>query len=769
MFLIYFLIPLFLSVIGEVPKIKAIGVRKELQKISFWLKLFSTEVFANGMMMILFMDFGAPLQFSVMKLLASVLSSLFFLLLWHGTGKTVKGTSWKRALVFCALIAVFLEATLFNFRFYQSFEYEKIDLSDDLYISRQFLLVDGEENIYKPNKNTTPYIEINDIDTKIYNVYVDVVAKDASGAVVNTYVTAHITDRSNENAMKLPAQTIMSDVESTKYLYVLTNGESDYLRLDFATNYAKTYQIHGIYLNTPQPLRISPIRMLGVFAILFLFWVMRPRGRFFQPSFTDSFRQRVVTTIVILAEILLLLGITFMNPAFAGNPSRHTSQYQKLAESFMEGQLYLEEEPPEFLAEMENPYDRVERENQIRLHGESVHWDAAYFEGRYYVYFGVLPVLMLYLPFQMFTGAALPNLFAIQFYLCLFVVGSFLLIARIIKKYFSHRKIPYLSYLILSLIFVNASGGIFIAKRPDFYSVPIISALALTVFGLYFWMLAEDNGRVRPGIAFVGSLCMALVAACRPQLLLGSALIFVIYWNAVFKDRSVFSQKGWKATVALILPYLIVAAGLMWYNYARFGSPFDFGANYNLTTNDMTGRGYRMERVGLSIFTYFFQFPNITAAFPFVQSTTIATNYLGTTITEPMFGGIFMVIPLLWCLCLLPSRWRAMNQRGLLAFCLVPLLLSLVIGVFDAQGAGLLQRYVSDFAFLACFGAIFFICFLYEKVLLSKRERVNAFLRFALFASGAYCFFIIFAKYSVEIFYYNPYLFNYVSELVQFW
>ena len=26
----------------------------------------------------------------------------------------------------------------------------------------------------------------------------------------------------------------------------------------------------------------------------------------------------------------------------------------------------------------------------------------------------------------------------------------------------------------------------------------------------------------------------------------------------------------------------------MAYNAARFGSPFDFGANYNLTSNDMT-------------------------------------------------------------------------------------------------------------------------------------------------------------------------------------
>ena len=183
----------------------------------------------------------------------------------------------------------------------------------------------------------------------------------------------------------------------------------------------------------------------------------------------------------------------------------------------------------------------------------------------------------------------------------------------------------------------------------------------------------------------------------------------------------------------------------------------------------MTGRGYRVERVGLSLFTYFFQPPNITAAFPFVNATTIHTNYLGTTITEPMFGGIFAVIPLLWILFLLPSKAKELKGRRLLPLCLLPLGLSFFIGAFDAQGAGLLQRYVSDFSFLAIFAAVVLILSLYETKLGKERRRLHNFLRWSIFGSGIYCFLMIFAKYSVEIFYRNPYLFNLVSESVQFW
>jgi len=55
---------------------------------------------------------------------------------------------------------------------------------------------------------------------------------------------------------------------------------------------------------------------------------------------------------------------------------------------------------------------------------------------------------------------------------------------------------------------------------------------------------------------------------------------------------------------------VLVAAGLMWYNAARFGSPFDFGANYNLTGNDMTQRGFNAVRIGPAVFTSLFELPS---------------------------------------------------------------------------------------------------------------------------------------------------------------
>ena len=770
MIALFFILPILVFFSFEAFDIKKYGFKNRIKTCSFWLTFGGNMAFSLAMLIFLFMSFSAPMDFSVLKLFAVALSTVFFLTAVKlGTFVFKSKKVWAAALLFLT-VALFLEGTVFNFRAYQTAEYQETDLTESFTVSGLKKTGKGENEYKKQTSSSTPTIYLKEIDQKIYNVYFDLVTKNSDGETVSAYVQSYITDESNANLLKVPAQTIFGDVDETKYLHYITNGESDELKFTLSTDYGTTYTVNSIRINVSQPFKFKIIRFVAVFILLLLAYLLRPKSALWSYSFTDSSKQRAIVFAVIVIEVAALLGISFANPMFQINPSSHTAQYQELTESFLNGKLYLEKEPPEYLAEMENPYDYAERVEQKNEHGQSYYWDAAYFEGKYYVYFGVVPVLLTYLPYRLITGEAMPNVFAIRFFTVFFVIGSFLLIAEILKKYFKYKKIPFLSYILMSLIFVNASGGVFIAKRPDFYSVPIMSALAFTVFGLYFWLISlKKEGRVNPWIASVGSLCMALVAGCRPQLLVVSAFIFLFYWNSVFKDRTVFSKKGAFNTFMICLPYFLVAAGIMWYNYARFGSPFDFGANYNLTTNDMTGRGYRVERVGLSLFTYFFQLPNFTAAFPFLKSVNIDTNYLGITITEPMFGGIFAVIPLLWCLFLVPRMAKSMKKGHILALCLLPLGLSFFIGAFDAQGAGLLQRYVSDFAFLAILSAIAVFFYLYEKLRGRQREYLNGFLRFAAAASGVYCFLCIFAKYSVELIYRNPHLFNYVSEIIQFW
>lgn len=769
MFALNFLIPLAVAY-----GISSVRIAKEgvcvFRKLNTHLTAAATVIFSLLVQMLLFMDFTAFLSFSAWKLFASVLSSLAFVCGVLAISRLRRTKSFFTALVLFLGIALFLEITVFNFRFYQTAYYEETDVTENAVLSYHFTKTEDSENRYKIKEGEADIL-IRSVDRHIDNIYVGITAYDEYGNIENLYVEPYFTDESNTvTYIVAPEHTVHGQVESTKYLYILTNGETEFVQLNLTNDYAVEYEIDRIAFNVPTPFNFSIIRLLVVFFLMLVFWILRPHSTLWSICFNGkSAKQRALTCAVIVIEIILLIGISFLNPAFHGNPSYHTQQYQQLAESFMDGKLYLDVDPPEYLADMENPYDYGARRQQADRHDESYYWDAAYFEGRYYVYFGVVPVLLLYLPYLALTGKALPNMAAINVCQVFFVIGAFLLIGKIIEKYFSRRKIPYLSYLILSLIFVNASCGVFIAKRPDFYSVPILSAVAFTVWGLYLWISSVEEGRVNPIKAGIGSLCMALVAGCRPQLLVASVIAVIIFWNLVFSDRTLFSKRGFKSTVAVIIPYILVAAGIMWYNYARFGSPFDFGANYNLTTNDMTGRGFRVERVGLAAFTYLFQLPNIVARFPFLRSVNISTGYLGLTVTESMFGGIFATIPLLWIVFLIPRYSKYLKRDRVFAFSCTCVALSVFLALFDAQGAGLLQRYVNDFAFLACLGAIFAILSVIGANRTSGSLGIKSFQRFSLFASGTYCAMIIFAKYSVEIYYRNPYIFNKVAELVEFW
>ena len=76
------------------------------------------------------------------------------------------------------------------------------------------------------------------------------------------------------------------------------------------------------------------------------------------------------------------------------------AQYGALAHSLLNGRLDLEKDPPAAMAELENPYDTAAR--QAAAHDAL--WDVAYYNGRYYVYFGIVPCLLFQLPFEALTG-----------------------------------------------------------------------------------------------------------------------------------------------------------------------------------------------------------------------------------------------------------------------------------------------------------------------------------------------------------------------------
>ena len=293
-----------------------------------------------------------------------------------------------------------------------------------------------------------------------------------------------------------------------------------------------------------------------------------------------------------------------------------------------------------------------------------------------------------------------------------FILGVFLFFEEIVIRYYQ-RKIPLGLSLLLSSATILGSGAFFIARRPDIYSVPIMMGLALTIWGLFLWLKSRQTDQsLNCKTLFIGSCCMAFVAACRPQLILGSFLAFLFFLPEL---KNLREKQNQKYLMIALLPYVIIAAGLMIYNWIRFDSPFDFGSSYNLTTNDMTRRGFVFDRFFIGIFTYLFQFPNIQSVFPYLQYVEFNTNYIGELTRESMTGGLLSCNPILYFSFLLPNLKRIKKHNTSISY-LTFLILGILIMFIDIQCAGLLQRYISDFAIFIFIGTTLILFSLYIQM-----------------------------------------------------
>mgnify|MGYP006992090153 CR=1 FL=1 len=237
-----------------------------------------------------------------------------------------------------------------------------------------------------------------------------------------------------------------------------------------------------------------------------------------------------------------------------------------------------------------------------------------------------------------------------------------------------------------------------------------------------------------------------------------------------FNDKHLFSKKGVIDLVSLAMPVIVVASGIMYYNYIRFGSPVDFGSSYNLTTNDVTSRGLVFGRTGLGLFTYLFQPPQFTAVFPFIEAVDIKTNYIGKTITEYCFGGLITSLPFLWTLFLLPKVKATLKSKKLFAFTIAIVAIGIAIVIADTQAGGLLQRYYSDFGYIFFLGAIFVIYALYEQNNMENNANsLNTLSIISAFLSIFYSFALAFSVSDVTIDTENPTLFGTLRHIVEFW
>ena len=189
--------------------------------------------------------------------------------------------------------------------------------------------------------------------------------------------------------------------------------------------------------------------------------------------------------------VVLLAGMTNACFDYAGRLtgfdfSTDMDAYQELTVALANGKVdingvsssgtYFVQSQIEQLNKLKNPYEWKQRSN-IKYK-----WDRAFYKGKYYCYFGVVPVLFVYLPIYMVTGA----LISTKIYVLMMCVICMFLMCNLIMTIVNRWKKPVNVWVIASLVvcFISSSFLLYSINGSKFYEAASISALASALMGI---------------------------------------------------------------------------------------------------------------------------------------------------------------------------------------------------------------------------------------------------------------------------------------------
>lgn len=366
-------------------------------------------------------------------------------------------------------------------------------------------------------------------------------------------------------------------------------------------------------------------------------------------------------------------------------------------DAWQKGQIELDLPVDRRLAELDNPYDPTERKES----GARYYWDYAYFEGKYFSYFGIAPIITVHAPIYALTGK-LPNVPMV----CLILA-----IAAVIMTALAYREVvlrfiqkPNLWLFLLGLAGVVSASGVYLGVLcSDMYYVAVLSA---QVFSMAFVALAvrsmrEETLWARMIMLVLAAISLTLTVWSRPTVALMCVAVFPLFVEFIFKIRKDTLKDGLLTVGSFALPLIVGAAAVMWYNNARFGSPLDFGTTYQLTVSDISLNTIDLKYAFSSFFSYFLCPMWQSEAFPYIemQKKTLLPNDSRPFYADRACGVFAYGLPLgifAYPRLALIEKHRGERDIWKTAVVCVTAMLALGIAFSDFCIGGVNMRYVYD-------------------------------------------------------------------------
>ncbi|HMK08777.1 MAG TPA: hypothetical protein VK449_07065, partial [Anaerolineales bacterium] len=345
-----------------------------------------------------------------------------------------------------------------------------------------------------------------------------------------------------------------------------------------------------------------------------------------------------------LMSLAILVSYVWLDGAGSpAHPPKTTFYYDMLADAFASGQTSLKAVPDPRLRALSNPYDAVARSHIPHcLQGRTsdcLLFDATYYDGKYYLYWGPAPAALLVPLKWAGVGPVGDNTLALVAAAFLFA-GTAALLAQTWNRFFRHLPI---ALLVPPLILAGLAYPLpWVLDAPRIYEASVLFGAGFLMAGLVaaFPVLAGRSGSERRlllagvlwGLAFASRAVMLFPVAAF------STVVMLRLWKGALPTRV---GLGGRQAERLAIPIVVSLCLIGLYNFVRFSSPFEFGWRFQLGEPAVQAEGpqaaFRPANIPVNLYNYVFAQVSLTREPPYLRPVS-ATRTIGrVTLPHPAF------------------------------------------------------------------------------------------------------------------------------------
>lgn len=383
-------------------------------------------------------------------------------------------------------------------------------------------------------------------------------------------------------------------------------------------------------------------------------------------------------------------------------PGSETNAYNELAAAFLHFHLSVGHAPAGLLS-LSEPYNPAQNAPFQSGAYADIH-DFALYRGNLFLTWGPAPALVL-IPAHLLGLEPSSSVTA-----ALFAIIGFGFALATLRVLLRQLRDPALWMCILAALTLGLSSVVpFMLRRPAVYEEALGGGFCFVMAGIWLAVSALVNRQATRRRLILMSVCFGLAAGSRPTLALTAVVLVPVYMSL----RHTRSRR--ELLLALAVPVGTCFVLLMAYNQARFGSPLEIGAKYQLAGYDpQTAHFSDLSYVLPGAWFYAVAPPRLEILFPFIVLAPPPVSYpMGLPAhylpTPEITGGLLPMTPILIFLAALPWIWR--RRPALLGSLAMPLLLLTGAGLaalvfLSYEFFGTTERYEVDFSTVFLFGAL---------------------------------------------------------------